>query len=221
MCYLGRLMYIHGLLGVLWPLVFSKELSQTYDAAEGLEEGGGEAGDGDAQLARLVQQIAQNVEQGIRVKSTAEWLAANAAADLGLARVWHEPMMAMTQEMIFEASHEWELKQRVKLDDEGNREFRVTNAARGTLHLRCLAALARIMQSPVSFALYVYWVGTTGQAAFQAWRIGASLAARLFLRFELRRRAHPLKSFELVKEGLPDGTAEALRLETACMIIQQ
>jgi len=165
-------------------------------------------GEGEEELDRLVAQVAQNIEQGVRVKSTKEWLGVSAGADLGLARIYHVHMQAMISEMQSEAGEAWERKQRLKLDATGVREFKVTNAAKGHTESETLKKLGKVVQGDAPWQLYTTWVGESALSAFQGFRVGARMCGAIFLRFRTRQKAQPLETFGLIREGVPDETAE-------------
>ena len=204
MTYLGRLAFLHGLLGVLWQRVFSKELRTNWSGV--LEQQPGEGSE--AMLDRLVQQLAQNAEQGIRVQTTQEWLAGTIQSDLALARIFHAILQSFMVAQIKEASYDWELDQRARLDEVGSREFRLVNAARGTLHTRCLVSLGQAVQGRGPWHLYTTWVGESSMSAFAAFRVASRGAGAVHLRFETRTESWPLKAVQLLRESVPDKETE-------------
>jgi hypothetical protein len=198
------LLYLHGLLRMLWPLVFERELSPGYVAAA-VE---GEGPQHQDELDRLVAQVAQAMEQGVRVRSTDEWLQTSMAPDLALARIMHRVMQTMVDALIRESSVAWEETQRFLLDLQGRREYRLTNAASGLVHKTCMTELGRVTQSDAPWALFTHHVGRSGMSAFQGFRIAARFAGSVHLRFETRRKSKALEVFGLLREALPDTATE-------------
>ena len=65
-------MFCHGMLQILWPVVFSDELSRHHASRVALEAVDATDQDGEDALTRLIEQVAQQVEQGERVRSTSD-----------------------------------------------------------------------------------------------------------------------------------------------------
>jgi len=207
--YLARLLFCRGLLSVLWPLVFKRELSRNFVqrlAMEAADEE--EAGDGEQALDRLIDHVQQQVEQGVRVKSTAEWMIQNATADLALSIIWVTPLFLWVHHELTQASMDWEKEQRLQLDAVGVRQYRVVNAAKGTFFRECLRSLGAVTQGHAEWALYTRWVGCSALSAFQAFRVGAHFSGAVWIRFVVRANAHPLTTFELLQESLLDGDVD-------------
>jgi len=197
---------MHNILGCLWPIVFAQELSPNAPVVLAPP-----ATDFEEEMERLAEHVAQNQEQGIRVRSTAEWIAGSAAPDLANARMYHKEAQIMIHKLQQEAALEYEVEERLKLDSTGTREFRLTNAAKGNLEAETLSRLGRVMQqTDVRWDLYTTWVGESAMSAFAAFRVGARMCGAIWIRFVMRQRAHPLQSFGLVREGCPDGLSEEI-----------
>ncbi len=106
---------------------------------------------------------------------------------------------------------DWEVQQRLRLDRTGWRDFRIVRAARGDLPTKCLEELGRAVQGEGPWTLFTTWVGESTMSAFQGFRVGARSAGAVYIRFEVRRKAYPLKAFELLRESLPETMPEAQR----------
>ena len=215
---LGKLVFMHSLLGFLWVRVFESELhANTMTQLARALDAGAEVNDDDGEITveLLVAQYAQGVEQGIRVTTTAQWLRQTCAPDLALSRICHKPIQALIDELLWESSMAFGEEQRVKLDTTGSRTYRIVLACKGTAHLRALAALGRLVMGEGPWQLFTAFVGKSGMSAFSAFRVVARSAGTIYIRFEVRRESHPLKCWRVLDESTPDEIPQ----DTACTIV--
>ena len=102
------------------------------------------------------------------------------------------------------------MRQGGRLDQTGRREYRVVNALLGTLPNIALAGIGNAASGNAPWILFTEQIGKSSLSAFLAFRVAARSAGTVYIRFRLRSLAYPLRTFELLRESVPETLAEEL-----------
>jgi hypothetical protein len=208
--FLARLYAPHGILEAVYPKLF-KDIVDS-GALDGinlydLEMPQQESASTDqtpSQILKSAQLIDQRRDNEKAVESTKEWIKQTLGPDVLLGAITYEPVRLDFDERAKEGGRSWQMDHNLAGARGEEREFRVTNAAKGkhvNLFLQRVSSLVRESAETDKFLPYTAEVGNTEAAAFEAFKICARLIAATFLREFEPRFVFPLKTFRMLPEG--------------------